>query len=166
MYICTHFFNIWIWFCLYWTLFWQSWTRPPLDWILLMLAWSGELWNKLSSGDQWVLLNISLRFPISHNFSHQPTNKSWKYFVLLRCKSLYELWVTTFLPERQQPLIFVWFTSNQMSTSHMNRAHAQFYINRTKMKGGCRSGRKVVTHNSTSDLPLGTVWIIQWCIHS
>ena len=28
-------------------------------------------------------------------------------------------------------------------------------INRTKIKDGCQSGRKVVTHNSSSDLPLG-----------
>ena len=32
----------------------------------------------------------------------------------------------------------------------------KFDINRTKIKGGCQSGRKVVTkiHNSKSDLPL------------
>ena len=30
----------------------------------------------------------------------------------------------------------------------------KFEINRTKIKGGCQSGRKVVTHNSKSDLPL------------
>ena len=29
-----------------------------------------------------------------------------------------------------------------------------FEINRTKIKGSCQSGRKVVTHNSKSDLPL------------
>ena len=29
-----------------------------------------------------------------------------------------------------------------------------FEINQTKIKGGCQSGRKVVTHNSKSDLPL------------
>ena len=29
-----------------------------------------------------------------------------------------------------------------------------FEINRTQIKGGCQSGRKVVTHNSKSDLPL------------
>ena len=29
-----------------------------------------------------------------------------------------------------------------------------FEINRTKIKGGCQLGRKVVTHNSKSDLPL------------
>ena len=34
--------------------------------------------------------------------------------------------------------------------------HKKFEINRTKIKGGCQSGRKVVTHNSKSDLPL--VW--------
>ena len=27
-------------------------------------------------------------------------------------------------------------------------------VNQTKIKGGCLSGRKVVTHNSKSDLPL------------
>ena len=32
--------------------------------------------------------------------------------------------------------------------------HKKFAINRTKIKGGCQSGRKVVTHNSKSDLPL------------
>ena len=29
-----------------------------------------------------------------------------------------------------------------------------FEINPTKIKGGCQSGRKVVTHDSKSDLPL------------
>ena len=33
--------------------------------------------------------------------------------------------------------------------------HKKFEINRTKIKGGCQLGRKVVTHNSKSDLPLG-----------
>ena len=32
--------------------------------------------------------------------------------------------------------------------------HKKFEINRTKMKGGCQSGRKVVPYNSKSDLPL------------
>ena len=32
--------------------------------------------------------------------------------------------------------------------------HKKFEINWTKIKGGCQSGRKVVTHNSNSDLPL------------
>ena len=30
----------------------------------------------------------------------------------------------------------------------------QFEIPRTKIKGGCQSGRKVVPHDSNSDLPL------------
>ena len=30
----------------------------------------------------------------------------------------------------------------------------KFEINRTKIKGSCQSGRKVVTHNSKSYLPL------------
>ena len=32
--------------------------------------------------------------------------------------------------------------------------HKKFEINRTKIKGGCQSGRKVVPHNSKNDLPL------------
>ena len=32
--------------------------------------------------------------------------------------------------------------------------HKKFDINQTKIKGSCQSGRKVVTHNSMSDLPL------------
>ena len=32
--------------------------------------------------------------------------------------------------------------------------HKKFEINRTKIKGGCQSGRKVVTHNFKSALPL------------
>ena len=32
--------------------------------------------------------------------------------------------------------------------------HKKLEINRTKIKGGCKSGIKVVTHNSKSDLPL------------
>ena len=35
--------------------------------------------------------------------------------------------------------------------------HKKFEINRTKIKGGCQSGRKVVTHNSKSDLPLVSI---------
>ena len=41
-----------------------------------------------------------------------------------------------------------------MSTSHTIKAHAKEEINWTKIKSGCQSGRKVVTHNSKSDLPL------------
>ena len=34
--------------------------------------------------------------------------------------------------------------------------HKKFEINRTKIKGGFQSGRKVVTHDSKSDIPLDT----------
>ena len=37
-----------------------------------------------------------------------------------------------------------------MLLEHM---HKKFEINGTKIKGGCQSGRKVVTYNSKSDLP-------------
>ena len=32
--------------------------------------------------------------------------------------------------------------------------HKKFETNRSKIKAGCQSGKKVVTHNSKSDLPL------------
>ena len=38
-----------------------------------------------------------------------------------------------------------------MQIEHMQK---KFQINQKKIKGGCQSGRKVVTHNSKSDLPL------------
>ena len=43
-----------------------------------------------------------------------------------RGKSLLELWGTTFLPDWQLPLIFVWFISNFlcMFTNSMSSAHA------------------------------------------
>ena len=38
----------------------------------------------------------------------------------------------------------------------LEHMHKKFEINRTKIKGGCQSGKKVVTHNSKRDLPLNT----------
>ena len=37
----------------------------------------------------------------------------------------------------------------------LEHMHKKFEINRTMIKGGCQSGRKVVTHNSKNDLPRG-----------
>ena len=36
----------------------------------------------------------------------------------------------------------------------LEHMHKKFDINGTKIKGGCQSGRKVVPHDSKSDLPL------------
>ena len=41
-----------------------------------------------------------------------------------------------------------------MCSNSMASAHVDFEVNQTKIKGGFQSGRKVVTHNSKSDLPL------------
>ena len=43
----------------------------------------------------------------------------------------------------------------QLWAIQLDHMHKKYEINRTKIKGGCQSGRKVVTHNSKSDLPLG-----------
>ena len=39
--------------------------------------------------------------------------------------------------------------------------HKKFEINQTKIKGGCQSGRKVVAHDSKSDLPLAKSHVCQ-----
>ena len=49
------------------------------------------------------------------------------------CKKLFEIWALSTLLE------------------HM---HKKFEINQTKIKGSCQSERKIVTHDSKSDLPL------------
>ena len=36
----------------------------------------------------------------------------------------------------------------------LDHMHKKFEIKQTKIKGGCQSGTKVVTHDSKSDLPL------------
>ena len=36
----------------------------------------------------------------------------------------------------------------------LKHMHKKFEINQTKIKVGCQSGRKVVTRNSKTDLPL------------
>ena len=36
----------------------------------------------------------------------------------------------------------------------LEHMHKKYDINLTKIKSGCQSGRKVVTHNSKSDLPV------------
>ena len=38
----------------------------------------------------------------------------------------------------------------------LEHMYKKFEINLTKIKGGCQSGKKVVPHNSKSDLPLVT----------
>ena len=42
--------------------------------------------------------------------------------------------------------------------------HKNFEINRIKIKDGCQSGRKVINHNSKSDLPLVLKSLLKVCI--
>ena len=92
--------------------------------------------NKVST-DLHIFQIIGLFYNVrTHSFNHfvhcvmRGTAQCWKSATkALKCargKSLLELWGTTFLPEWQPPLIFVWFTSKlHMSTSHTIRTHAQ-----------------------------------------
>ena len=54
------------------------------------------------------------------------------------------------------PLMFVPFISNFlcMCCNSVDSAHGDFEVNQTKIRGGCQSRRKVVPHDSKSDLPL------------
>ena len=98
----------------------------------------------------WQLPLIFVRF-IS-NFLSTRSNS------MARGKSLLESWITTFLSDLQPPLIFVRFTSKSHKhyPPHYQSSckYKKFEINRTKIKGSCQLGRKVVTHDSKSDLPL------------
>ena len=51
-------------------------------------------------------------------------------------------------------LCLIYFETTWALTILLEHMQKKFEINRTKIKGGCQSGRKVVTHNSKSDLPL------------
>ena len=42
--------------------------------------------------------------------------------------------------------------SNILNTIHF-KCSCNFEVNQTKIKGGCQSGKKVVPHDSKSDLP-------------
>ena len=70
------------------------------------------------------------------------------FLFLSRGKSLLESWGTTFLL----------LSLSDLLRNHMNIAmllehmHKKFEVIRTKIKGGCQSGTKMVTHESKNDL--------------
>ena len=43
--------------------------------------------------------------------------------------------------------------------STFNLCPSDFEVDQTKVKGGCQSGRIVVTHDSKSDLPLALIFM-------
>ena len=49
----------------------------------------------------------------------------------------------------------IYFKITRALTILLEHMQKKFEVNQTKIKGGCQSGRKVVAHNSKSDLPLG-----------
>ena len=51
-------------------------------------------------------------------------------------------------------LCLIYFKITSALAILLKHVHNKFDINRTKIKDGCQLGRKVVTHNSKSDLPL------------
>ena len=81
---------------------------------------STELMFFLSFSKMFPILNIHLQFGYAlFNIDINPPNSR------SRGKSLLELWVTTFLPNWQPPLIFVRFTSKFLCMSTYCAAHAQ-----------------------------------------
>ena len=97
-------------------------------------------------------------YSMLHKCNIIPTDSFYKFYFKASGKSLLESWVTTFLPNWQPSLIFVWFTSK----SHEHYPHYKSTCKRSlrliwqrlRVDVACYSGRKVVTHNSKSDLPL------------
>ena len=50
--------------------------------------------------------------------------------------------------------------------SQYGQCLCDFEVNHTKIKGGCQSGRKVVPHDSKSDLPLAVQQELSWILQS
>ena len=48
----------------------------------------------------------------------------------------------------------------------LEHMYKKFEINQTKIMGACQSGRKLVTHDSMSDLPLAPTIVNQQCFAS
>ena len=67
-----------------------------------------------------------------------------------RGKSLLESWGTTFLPGLTATfnLCLIYFKITYVPAKLLEHMHKKFDINLTKNKGGCQTGRKVVTQNS------------------
>ena len=53
-------------------------------------------------------------------------------------------------------LCAIYFKITWALSTLLEHMHKKFEIKRTKIKGSCQSGSKVVTHNSKSDLPLAS----------
>ena len=89
-------------------------------------------------------INVSLN-------DYKRFGKGKKKHITARGKSLLKSWGTTFPPDWKPPSIYFKITwALAILLEHM---HKKFEINLTKIKGSCQSGRKMVTHNSKSDLP-------------
>ena len=69
--------------------------------------------------------------------------------------------VPLFLTTDSHPQSLSDLLQNPMSILVLEHMYKRFEMNRTKIKGGCQSGRKVIPHDSMSDLPLSLVsyWI-------
>ena len=59
-------------------------------------------------------------------------------------------------------LCLIYFKITWEPSILLEHMHKKFEINRTKIKGGCQSGRKEVTHNFNSDLPLASLKIVSY----
>ena len=73
-----------------------------------------------------------------------------------RGKSLLESWGYHFSSQLTSTLnlCLIYFKITWALVILLDHMHKKFEINRTKIKGGCQAGRKVVPHDSKSDLPL------------
>ena len=68
--------------------------------------------------------------------------------------------IPLFFPTYSHPLSLSDLLQNHMNIAMLlEHMHKKFEINPTKIKDGCQSGRKVLTHNAKSDLPLPYTFI-------
>ena len=112
------------------------------------LFFGGFLFGRLELPEFYSNLNRKCRNSQVHEHvgKYVPTYLDWEiqitiyvgtYYSYTRGKSLLELWVTTFHPNWQPPLIFVWFMSNFLwiCSNSMASAHVILkYVNQTKIR--------------------------------
>ena len=61
-------------------------------------------------------------------------------------------------------LYLIYFKITRALAILLEHMHKKFEINRTKIKGGCQSGRNVAPHESKSDLPL-VAWSVDTIVN-
>ena len=119
-------------------------TFSPL--VMIYVAMRGK--NRLSSN---LLSNDKMNLHFRYDISFVAFQGEICCFVLCKKHSVLR---TSLTSSRWFLLCLIYFKITWALAIPLENRHKKCEINRTKIKGGCQSGRKVVKQNSKNDLPL------------